>query len=723
MSPPQVPTHAPITEFSAARAIEHLKVIAAEPHPVGSPHHARVRDYLLAQLRSLGLSPEIQSAQSATQAVGWIQTSRVQNIVAKIPGTAPSQPLLLSAHYDSVANSHGASDDGSGVVMLLETARALLAGSRIKNDLILLFTDNEESLLQGSVAFVRAKSPVGAVLNFEARGDHGPVVMFETSAENGALIPFVARAAPRPVAQSLFGTLAKILPNDTDFTIFRHAGIAGLNFAYASGMHHYHTRFDDLAHLDPRSIQHQGSYALSLARALGQVELPLPARSDHVYFDFLSLGLIHYPGWVAAVLGIALLLAIAWRWPRESESQRWYSPLLGVGAFALAAFFGVSGVGLTSIWVSAQLDWLRVVHHAHFAVGYLFILAGVMAVGLSFSVRRGENFFWGVVWGSGIMGAMLGIVAPTASYPFHFLTAALLLRRQRWIGQVIFFAAAVIFLELLYALFVMDSGAMPVIPILFSALASALWFPAAVSSPRLRMVGAAAAVTGMIWIGMRTVGPWRFEFNSENPYANYLVHAHDEDANKAFWVSWSRDPWTDRFLGNTPQGGSLPQFFPYRDHHLFTASDRGASGGGPGLKLESDSRTENSRTLNLRLFAPAGARAVQIWEESGAKPRETRVATEAVYAITRFSPETDEKLWKWINPVEEISRWKLRAFSVAPGGLAVTVTFSGNSPLKFRVVAIRDGLPLTDKDPRRRADQIPFENSDQTLVSRGFEFQ
>jgi hypothetical protein len=52
--PAAVPATAPASEFSAERAIEHLKVIAREPHPTGSMANARVRDYIVEQLKSFG---------------------------------------------------------------------------------------------------------------------------------------------------------------------------------------------------------------------------------------------------------------------------------------------------------------------------------------------------------------------------------------------------------------------------------------------------------------------------------------------------------------------------------------------------------------------------------------------------------------------------------------------------------------------------------------------
>jgi len=42
--PVLVPANAPASDFSAARALEHVRAIAREPHPMGSGEHDRVRD-------------------------------------------------------------------------------------------------------------------------------------------------------------------------------------------------------------------------------------------------------------------------------------------------------------------------------------------------------------------------------------------------------------------------------------------------------------------------------------------------------------------------------------------------------------------------------------------------------------------------------------------------------------------------------------------------------
>src|SRR3954453_2609168 len=60
--PPPKPKDAPPAEFSAGRAEEVLRTLVGDgvPHPVGSAANARVRERLLAQLRAVGYTPEVQ---------------------------------------------------------------------------------------------------------------------------------------------------------------------------------------------------------------------------------------------------------------------------------------------------------------------------------------------------------------------------------------------------------------------------------------------------------------------------------------------------------------------------------------------------------------------------------------------------------------------------------------------------------------------------------------
>ena len=213
--------------------MRHVEAIAARPHAMGMPDHDRVRDYIVAQLTTLGIKPQIQ----ATTAVGtrYQSAGRVQNIVAWLPGTnSGGKALLLAVHYDGVPAAPAASDDAAGCAALLETLRALRARKQpLANDVIALFTDGEEAGLLGAAAFVREHQwakDVAFVLNFEARGTTGRSYMFETGPGNRDAVSML-RAAGDVTAGSVFTTVYRALPNDTDLSELSLLGIPALNFA------------------------------------------------------------------------------------------------------------------------------------------------------------------------------------------------------------------------------------------------------------------------------------------------------------------------------------------------------------------------------------------------------------------------------------------------------------------------------------------------------------
>lgn len=103
MPPQPVASDAPATAFSAERAYEHVKVVSENPHPTGSASASEVREYIVEQLRELGLDPQVQESVGASGNLGAFAMAKVQNVVATIKGTDSSGTLYLMTHYDSVA--------------------------------------------------------------------------------------------------------------------------------------------------------------------------------------------------------------------------------------------------------------------------------------------------------------------------------------------------------------------------------------------------------------------------------------------------------------------------------------------------------------------------------------------------------------------------------------------------------------------------------------------
>src|SRR4030095_12045946 len=137
-----LPATAPPTAFSAERAMRHVHMIAQRPHPNGSADLARVREYLVTQLTTIGLEPQIQQATGI--GTRYPVAAQVQNVLARLPGRNPGRPAILrGAHYDGVGPGPAAGDEAAGVAALLETLRALWAGPPLAHDVIVLFTDGE----------------------------------------------------------------------------------------------------------------------------------------------------------------------------------------------------------------------------------------------------------------------------------------------------------------------------------------------------------------------------------------------------------------------------------------------------------------------------------------------------------------------------------------------------------------------------------------------------
>lgn len=128
-------------------------------------------DYIASAFGAVGLAASFQEFE--------VGGATAANVVAEIPGTAPGSAFVVAgAHYDSVAGSPGANDNGSGVAALLETAR-LLAPSRPPRTIRFIAFANEEppyfqTEAMGSVAAARASrardETLAAVLSFETLG-------------------------------------------------------------------------------------------------------------------------------------------------------------------------------------------------------------------------------------------------------------------------------------------------------------------------------------------------------------------------------------------------------------------------------------------------------------------------------------------------------------------------------------------------------------------------
>ena len=317
--PNPVPASAPSTEFSAARAWPVLAELADTlGHRLpGTAASATARDYLVRRLRAIpGLQVQVQDTVATRRTGRGLVAYRVRNVLARLPGRDPDA-VLVSAHYDSPAESVGAADDAVAVAAIVETARALAAGAQPQYTVIFNINDGEEQGLLGAQAFLLHPwaRDVRAFLNLESAGNVGKAILFQSGPGNAWLTARYARAVPYPygsvIGQDIFQSGA--IPSGTDFEVYRKGGLRGLDVAFYRGGWAYHTALDQLSAIAPGSLQQIGANALALVRDLAAGPLPGDTGgSASVYYDVLGLFMVRYghPAAIALAVAATLLLLL-----------------------------------------------------------------------------------------------------------------------------------------------------------------------------------------------------------------------------------------------------------------------------------------------------------------------------------------------------------------------------------------------------------------------------
>lgn len=745
LNPPNAaPINAPLTEFSSSRAMKHLEVIAQKPHPIGSPENTEVRDYILKELVARGLSPEVQKTTVVNPRWGApFPAGTVHNIVARLEGTDNTKAILLAGHYDSVPNGPGASDDGAAVVAMLETLRALKAGSPLRNDVIFLFTDGEEAGLLGAKAFVDEHpwaKDVRLVLNFEARGNSGPAAMFETSSENGWLIKEFAKAATHPVANSLTYSIYKFLPNDTDLTIFKEAGFAGLNFAYINGVIYYHTLYDNLENIDSRSLQHQGEYALTLTRHFGNLDLETTQESDAVYFDIFGSTLIHYSGaWVTPLTVFVVLLFVGVVVLGFRRKQLKF-PGIALGFLALLLSIISASIIVTLTWWT-----IRTLHS-----GYRWIPQGdtynsnlymISFVALTIAITSGlyvlfrkkisvQNLTVGALLWWLIFMVLTSLYLPGASYLFTwpllfslvglgFIFAS---RHQKYVLRTHFAVLSlcaipgiILLTPTIYLIFVALTLSMSYAVMVMVVLLLGLLIPhlSLMATPNKWLLPAASLLLSLCFIiaGSLTAG-----FDANHPKPNSIFYGLNADTGKAIWASADEKPdeWTSQFLSANTEKGTLAEYLPMVPRKFLKSQAPVAPLVAPNIEPLSDDVRNGLRTVRMRITSPRQAPIMRIYVNSN---------TEILAAVVNRKRIANNNTRAHIEPG---NRWELNYYALTKEGIELTLEVKSSQPLEIRVVDQSDGLPeipgISFKTRPNDMMPIPFGVSDSTLVSKSFAF-
>jgi hypothetical protein len=707
--PSPEPIGASASEFSAARAFEHVQEIAADPHVAGSAENDRVVEGLVATLTDLGLDTRVQNAVGTGQSeAGAAEMARVRNVVGLLRGGDSTGRVFLMAHHDSVETGPGAATDAAGVAALLEAVRALSQGPQLRNDVVVVFTDAEEACLCGAEAFA-ASHPLattgGVVLNLEARGTSGPPIMFQTSRGNAGLAGAFADSAPHPVASSFAAEVHRALPGDTDFSVLLADGdFTGLNSAVIDGAAGHHTLQDVPERLDRGALQAMGDNALAVARELAGrdlVALAQPGDQDATYFPVLG-ELVRYPGtlvWpvaVAALLAVGLLVVVVRRQGQSSLRRTAAGSALALLPLVLAP---LAVQGMWSVLVAIRPDYAGMLdpwRPGWFRLAAVGVLTAVVLLWYALLRRRvGTTTLavGGLVW-LAVLAAVLAAYAPGGSYLAAWpalagalaglVAAATSARTVRLVVGLLAGAVAVVLLAPTVALFFpalgLATAAAPafVATILVVALLPVLelLFP----DPGDRAGLSAAAVPALavvVAVGCAAVGLSVDRFDADHPVPSQLVYALDRDTGQAWWASTEDEPgaYTSRYVDGRD---ALPVDFPYlAGADVATGPAEVADLPAPLVEVLSDRPAGTAREITVRVTPQREDVRLLVLDvrTDGGSVTAARVAGRGVPEVALG----EDRLW-------------LTFHAPPAGGLQATVRVEGDGPVDLRVVDGSDGL-------------------------------
>lgn len=643
---PVLPATAGAHLFSAERAWPILERLYADgqPHTIGTEANEAMLQRVVAEFEAIGYDVDLQVAWGCR--ANYTVCGEATNVLARLPGQLAGPALMVTAHYDSVGAGPGVSDDMAGVAAILEVARMLRNEPPLMNTVLFVITDGEEAGLLGAEAFLNHPwvTEVGLIANYEARGTAGQSLMFQTSPGNAWLVEQYASAAPRPATSSLLYEIYRMLPNDTDLSVYLDANIPGINFAFIENVQRYHTALDNLEFLDRNTFQHQGENVLAAVRAFGNSDIGNMPAGNAIYQDVLPGVVLQAPeGWGVFMAGAALVLWLLI-----------VLALLGAGAmtatglalalvctlFALVAA-GAAGLGVTelikmltaapepwyayplptrvAVWAAAAFSYMLVASLAARRAGFWGMASGVWLWYSAFSIAAAVL----------LPGAAVTPLVPTLIATVVFALLALFgvgfpSRRGTTIGWlpavlalVTVFTTAYLILQLAYMFeLALGFALVPAIGLLvalaLSSMAPFLALPRGTATVRgaVLLLAVLTVAGGAVWA---TRVP---AYSAEKPQRLNISYAQfslaDATPSSQWLVPGVAEGMLPASLAQAGVFGSSHQQLPGGFGRTLAAAAPSLDLPAPGLEILSDTADGNQRQITVRLQSPRGASQITL---------------------------------------------------------------------------------------------------------------
>jgi hypothetical protein len=314
-SAPSDPT--PVEGVNLSQAWPDLDVISNGFHPLDSRRNEEVRKYLVQRIGEIaeenGVSLTKSEGSEGVLEGGdgkvvvftedesnvtfvddwrkqpWSQYSESTNVLVYIRGKQDEGGawwnrsgkyegkggVLVNAHYDSVSSGYGATDDGVGVVTVLQLiSHFTTEGQQPERGIVALLNNGEENGLYGAHNYLRhpLSKFTHTFLNLEGAGAGGKAMLFRST--DAEVTKFYADSRnPYGTVVSADGFKRGFIRSGTDYSVFAEGlGMRGLDVAFFAPRARYHTDEDDARDTSPDSVWHMLSSSLSTMHGLTSYE-------------------------------------------------------------------------------------------------------------------------------------------------------------------------------------------------------------------------------------------------------------------------------------------------------------------------------------------------------------------------------------------------------------------------------------------------------------------
>lgn len=629
----------PAGEFSTARALDHVRFLAEKPRPLASAANAEARQYILGQLRAMGLEPEVQTATAQKTSIDRFHNARitlgvVNNIVVHLPGTAPGHAqrpaLLLAAGYDTSERSLGASSSAAPVAALMETLRILQGGAPLANDVTVLFADGEQVGGLGARAFAGQHALAkrsGLAIRFDSGGSKGPLTLIGASGDALAAVRGWASAAPNPRGSSFMQAVYEATGRAPEMGALGGLGTARLHFANMEGSNGSGLGSRDTPdRLDSATVQSMGATMTALTRHFGQSMPAASGAGAAVYFTLPVIGAVAYSAgavWMLTRLACLMFLIVC--------CMAMYRGEAGPGDIASSAL-GFVFIG-AMMALAAFLAWQSFpsLHGGYDARAYgagtrdQWFLAGFAALGTCLFVvlQRGFRRAFGraaVALGPLLAALVLLLLAswyqPGASYALAWPLMGTLLaygalyspfakQLPGYRRALILFAGAtpalLLIAPLVVDIFIACSPESMTLPM--AALAVLLGLCSVLMTAQRRFVVRGLAAAGAACFALASsAAPYGFD---PIPQPNRMVYLKDAYTWKSYWMmpAGPLDDWSRKFFPNATHPKVQVDAFGWNSPKMWLARAPRSSLGFPDLAVLRDDIADGGRKVEFTLQA------------------------------------------------------------------------------------------------------------------------